>query len=123
MEEWRSSAKDFYTDLRETWERLVEELLLGKVVERFNTDVRTQSLKGVVVEDADYKIVFWAMKKVSERSGHDMPMGKAAAQPTLADMKADLKEIEAFRATIVKRKRQTEEQRKLLEQPPSATVA
>jgi ABC-type transport system involved in cytochrome c biogenesis ATPase subunit len=49
-EEWRAKAKDFYTDMRETWERLIEEVLLGKVVERFNTDVRTQSLKGVVVE-------------------------------------------------------------------------
>jgi hypothetical protein len=39
----------FYTDLRETWERLVEEVLLGKVVEQFNRDVKTQSLKGVVV--------------------------------------------------------------------------
>src|SRR3977135_4405403 len=33
---WRRSAKDFYTDLRETWERLVEEILLGKVVEGVN---------------------------------------------------------------------------------------
>lgn len=36
-DEYRSLAKDFYIDLRETWERLVEEVLLGKVVERFNT--------------------------------------------------------------------------------------
>ena len=51
--EYRSLAKDFYTDLRETWERLVEEILLGKVIERFNSDVKTQSLKGVVVDDDD----------------------------------------------------------------------
>jgi hypothetical protein len=122
-EEWRAGAKDFYSDLRETWERLVEEVLLGKVVERFNTDVRTQSLKGVVVEDLDYKTVFWAMKKASERSGHDMAMGKAAPVPTPTDMKADLDEIEAFRTAVAKRKRDTEEQRKLLEQPPVAEVA
>jgi energy-coupling factor transporter ATP-binding protein EcfA2 len=122
-EEWRAKAKDFYTDLRETWERLVEEVLLGKVVERFNTDVRTQSLKGVVVADADYKIVFWAMKKASERSGHDMAMGRAAPVPTPTDMKDDLNEIEAFRLAVIKRKRDTEDQRKLLEQPPAAEVA
>ena len=46
--------------------------LLGKVVERLNTDVKTQSLKGVIVDDEDYKTVFWAMKRISERSGHDM---------------------------------------------------
>jgi len=65
---WRRSAKDFYTDLRETWERLVEEVLLAKVVERFNSDVKTQSLKGVVVEDEDHKQVYWAMKRVHSRS-------------------------------------------------------
>jgi hypothetical protein len=65
-DEYRGLAKDFYTDLRETWERLVEEVLLGKVVERFNTDIRTQSLKGVVVDDDDYKTIYWAMKHVSE---------------------------------------------------------
>jgi hypothetical protein len=76
-EGWRRTAKDFYTDLRETWERLVEEVLLGKVVERFNSDVKTQSLKGVEIADEDYRTVFWAMKRVSERSGHDMAAGKS----------------------------------------------
>jgi len=33
-DEYRGAVKDFYTDLRETWERLVEELLLGTVVEQ-----------------------------------------------------------------------------------------
>ena len=96
---YRSSAKDFYTDLRETWERLDEELLLFKVVERFNSDVKTQSLKGVVVEHADYKTVFWAMKRVSERSGHDMAAGKNIPTPTPVDMKADLQEIDTYRLT------------------------
>ena len=122
-EQWRAEAKDFYTDLRETWERLVEEVLLGKVVERFNTDVRTQSLKGVVVEDKDYKTIYWAMKRVSERSGHDMAMGKAAPVPTPIDMKADLDEIDAFRLTVDKRKGEADKRRKLLEQPPAANVA
>ena len=122
-EEWRAQAKDFYTDMRETWERLIEEVLLGKVVERFNTDVRTQSLKGVVVEDADYRTIYWAMKRASERSGHDMAAGKAAPAPKPADMKADLDELDTFRLAIGKRKKDTEEKRKLLEQPPAAEMA
>jgi hypothetical protein len=47
------ASKGFYTDFRESWERLVEEALHYKVVERFNTDVKIQSLKGIVVEEAD----------------------------------------------------------------------
>lgn len=119
---WRRSAKDFYTDLRETWERLVEEVLLGKVVERFNSDVKTQSLKGVVVEDEDHKRVYWAMKRVSERSGHDMAAGKAIPVPTPADMKSDLDVIDQYRIHANKRKKDAEKRRIDLEQPPKATV-
>ena len=90
---YRAVAKDFYTDLRETWERFVEEVLLGKTVERFNSEVKTQSLKNVVVEDSDYKTIYWAMKRVSERSGHDMAAGKNVPAPTPDDMKADLDEL------------------------------
>lgn len=121
-EEWRRTAKDFYSDLRETWERLVEEVLLGKVVERFTSDVRTQSLRGVVIDDEDHKQVFWAMKRVSERSGHDMAAAKATPVPTPGDMKADLDTIDAYRAEANKRKAEVTKRRTNLEQPPKATV-
>lgn len=119
---WRRSAKDFYTDLRETWERLVEEVLLGKVVERFNSEVKTQSLRMVVVEDEDHKQVYWAMKRVSERSGHDMAAGKAIPVPTPAEMKSDLDVIDQYRIDANKRKKDAEKRRVALEQPPKATV-
>lgn len=121
-EEWRRTAKDFYTDLRETWERLVEEVLLYKVVERFNTDVKTQSLKGVVVEDEDYKMIFWSMKHVSERSGHDMASGKNAPTPKPTDMKTDVDEIDTFRLAVDKRRKDAAQRRKKFEEPPKATV-
>ncbi|TIW65199.1 MAG: hypothetical protein E5V56_07300, partial [Mesorhizobium sp.] len=119
---WRRSAKDFYSDLRETWERLVEEILLGKVVERFNSDVKTQSLKGVVVEDEDHKRIYWAMKRVSERSGHDMASAKAIPVPTPNDMKSDLDGIDQYRIDTTKRKKDAEKRRIEFEQPPKATV-
>jgi hypothetical protein len=56
-DELRKIAKQFYTDLRETWERAVEEIVLGGVVERFGTDVKTQSLKMVDVDDEDYRVI------------------------------------------------------------------
>ena len=121
-DEYRRLAKDFYTDLRETWERLVEEVLLGKVVERFNTDVRTQSLKGVVVDDDDYKTIFFAMKRVSERSGHDMAPGRNVPIPNLDEMESDLKVIDEYHAAIKKRRTATEEQRSKYEKPPTATT-
>jgi excinuclease UvrABC ATPase subunit len=63
-EDLRRYAKQFYTDLRETWERAVEEVVLGGVVERFGSAVKTQSLKMVDIDDNDYRIIFFAMKRV-----------------------------------------------------------
>jgi len=119
---YRGAVKDFYTDLRETWERLVEEVLLGKVVERFNSDVKTQSLKGVVVDDDDYVKIYWAMKRASERSGHDMASARNAPEPKLDDMQADLKELDDYQKIINKRRDATDKRRKLLEKPPAAIV-
>lgn len=119
-DEYRSLAKDFYTDLRETWERLVEEILLGKVVERFNSDVKTQSLKGVVVDDDDYKKIYWAMKHVSERSGHDMAAGRNIPVPKPDEMKTDLNTIDDYRIAIDKRRKATSDQRATFEKAPKA---
>lgn len=121
-DDYRSAVKDFYTDLRETWERLVEEILLGKVIERFNTEVKTQSLKFVIVDDEDYKKIFWAMKRVSERSGHDMAAARNAPIPKPDDLKADLKTIDDYRLAIDKRRHETESRRKDLERPPIAAT-
>jgi ABC-type transport system involved in cytochrome c biogenesis ATPase subunit len=121
-DEYRRLAKDFYTDLRETWERLVEEVLLGKVVERFNTDVKTQSLRGVVVDDEDYKQIFWAMKRVSESSGHDMAAARNMPVPRPDQMKTDLKVIDDYRVRIDKRRSATEKQREAYQKPPKAVT-
>jgi energy-coupling factor transporter ATP-binding protein EcfA2 len=120
---YRDAAKDFYTALRETWERLVEELLLGKVVERYSSGVQTQSLRGVTVDDNDFKTVFFAMKRVSEFSGHDQAAGKQVPTPKPDEMKADLDMIDNYRQLITKRRGQLETDRKLLEQPPKPKVA
>jgi hypothetical protein len=52
--------------LVESWERLVEEVLLNQVVGRFQPEMQTLRLKGVLVEDDDYKKVYFGMKRVSE---------------------------------------------------------
>ena len=95
----RQLAKQFYTDLRETWERTVEEVALGSVVERFGTDVRTQSLKLVDIDDEDYKVIFFAMKRASERSGHDQAAAKQIDAPSKHQMEMDLLELRGFIAT------------------------
>lgn len=118
----RKEVVNFYTGLRETWERLVEEVLLGKVVERFGTDVKTLSLKRVVVDDEDYRKIFWAMKEVSEYSGHDMPAGKNIPLPSLDDMAEALRILDEYRARVRKRSNEIQRQREIVEQPPKAQI-
>jgi hypothetical protein len=122
-EEFRRLAKDFYTDLRESWERLVEEVLLGGVVERFSSAVKTQTLKEVVVEDADYQTIYAAMKRVSEFSGHDMAAGRQLPSPDLNEMRRDLEAIEAYRNLVHRRKNDLRTRRAALEGPPLARLA
>lgn len=121
-EEMRLLAKQFYTDLRETWERAVEEVVLGGVVERFGIDVKTQSLKMVEVGDDDYKTIFFAMKRASERSGHDQAQARQIDPATKKQMAADLDELAAFVSSHQKKIKDVEARRKRLEAPPSATT-
>ncbi|CAM3469935.1 AAA family ATPase [Legionella longbeachae] len=116
----RRDIKDFYTDLRETWERLVEEVLLNNVVGRFDSDVRTQSLAGVIVEDSDYETIYWAMKHASENSGHDKANGNTIPFPKNDEIMGDVKKIEEFRNIIKKRRHECEDRRKALQNPPKA---
>ena len=119
---YRQGVEGFFTDLRETWERLVEEVLLSKVVERYGSDVKTQSLKRVVVDDADYKTIFWAMKRVSERSGHDMAAAKNTPVPKIEDLKKGVTELDKYRIKLRERSKAAEKTRRRLETPPKAAT-
>jgi hypothetical protein len=70
---YRRLVTDFYTGLRKSWERLVEELLFNGVVGRFQVGVKTQSLKGACVDDSDHKEVYFGMTRASEYSGQTEP--------------------------------------------------
>ena len=120
---YRESVEGFYTDLRETWERLVEEILLFKVVERFGSDVKTQNLKRVIVNNEDYRKIFWTMKRVSERSGHDMAAAKNMPLPKIDDMKKEISALQTYIKEIRARANDVEIERKKLEKPPIAKTA
>lgn len=121
-DEYRRRAKDFYSDLRESWERAVEELVLAKTVVRFVPDVMTGRLKDVTVTDEDYRIIFFTMKRASERSGHDMSAGRDIPQPSPDDMEVDLKMLDDFRIEVKKRNKETSDMRSAHENPVSAKL-
>ncbi len=121
-DEYRRQAKDFYSDLRESWERAVEEVVFRKTVQRFVPDVMTQRLKEVTVTDDDYRTIYFAMKRASERSGHDMSAGRDLPQPSSKEMEADLKVLDDFRIELDRRKKATSAVRSALENPVSAQL-
>lgn len=119
---YRERVKSFYTDLRETWERLVQELLLGGVVERFQLAVETQSLKQVLVTDDDYRRVFFGMKRASEYSGHDRAPGAQAILPSKDEIARDLVDLRSYAEELKKRNKKLGEDRKQLEEPAQGTT-
>lgn len=113
---------DFYTDLRETWERLVEELLLNGVVSRFQAGVMSQSLRGVRVEDEDYHRVYFAMKRASEYSGHDRARGRQISPPDPEKMGRDIEDLRQYTQELKRRKENIEKARRAIEKPPEGKI-
>jgi hypothetical protein len=122
-DEWRRICVDFYTDLRETWERLVEEVVFGGVVERYNPGVKTQSLAGVYLDDQDYLTIYANMAHVSELSGHDMAAARQIALPDKPGLKKDLAALNDYRSFLVNRRKETDARRRQKLQAPAPTVA
>ena len=116
-------VKSFYGPLRETWERLVEERLLNGVVSRFEVGVKTQSLRGVTVEDSDYHRVFGAMVKASRYSGHDGAVSFQTSLPNRSELRQDLDLIRSYEQELRKRMTSVETRRKALEDPVKVMTA
>ncbi|MGQ0334551.1 AAA family ATPase [Halomonas elongata] len=96
--DFRQASQEFYGLLRETWERLVEEKLLNKVVSRFERGVYTQRLSRLVdISGADTAKVDNAMGKCSTYfTGHDSAPAVGDSYPTIEEIEADLKNIKDF---------------------------
>lgn len=122
-DKYRRQVKDFYSDLRESWERAVEEVVLAKTVQRFVPDVMTLRLKEVTVTDDDYRTIFFAMKRASERSGHDMSAGRDMPQPSPDEMEADLNVLDNFKTELGKRRKATSDARLALENAVGAKLS
>lgn len=122
-EEYRRYCTSYYAALRETWERAVEEIVLNDVVRRFGSDVGTLRLAGVEVSDEDFMVVYRAMKRASEHSGHDQAAGRQIDVPSKAQMVEDWQELVGFRATKAKANKAAEDRRRQLAASPPKAAA
>jgi len=104
---YEKEAKHLYGLLREAWERGLEEVLLGGVVERFRPSVQTQRLSVVAdITHEDCQALDAAMTKCSRwLTGHDQAAAARAPVPEPTELKDDIEALESWVATIHKRRR------------------
>lgn len=104
-QEFRDPLTAIYTLMRETWERIVEEVLFNGTIQRFRPEVMTQSLKHACYDPADdYPAIFEGMKRCSHYSGHDRAADLPLELPDKADIDADLQALIDFHKKVSERK-------------------
>jgi energy-coupling factor transporter ATP-binding protein EcfA2 len=103
---YEKDAKYLYGLLREAWERALEEVLLGGVVERYRPSIQTQQVAQIAdITPEDCKTVETAMTKCSKwLPGHDQAAAARAPVPAPAELKADIDALDNWVATIRKRR-------------------
>jgi len=101
-EEYNKEVGILYGNLRETWEKLVEKLLLNSVVLRFGRDVQTKRVKRIVdISENDYKKIKKAMAKCSKYLvGHDESPKLNEPMPTPDEILDDISEIDEYRKEL-----------------------
>lgn len=119
--EWQSADKFFREDhpaayekeatylyglLREAWERALEEVLLGGVVERFRPGVQTQHIATIAdITAEDCRTIDAAVTKCSRwLPGHDQAAAARAPVPEPTELKVDIEALENWVAVIHKRR-------------------
>ncbi len=103
---YEKEAKHLYGLLRETWERALEEVLLGGVVERFRPAIQTKHIKVIAdISEIDCATLEVAMTKCSRwLPGHDQAAAARAPVPKPAELNADIAALEQWVANIRSRR-------------------
>lgn len=104
---YEKEAKYLYGLLREAWERALEEVLLGGIVERFRPGIQTQQIDVIAdISAEDCQTVDAAMTKCSRwLPGHDQAAAARAPVPEPAELQADLKALEEWVGAIRARRK------------------
>ena len=103
---YEREASLIYGYLREAWERGLEEVLLGSVVERYRPGVQTQQIGRIAdITAEDCRTVETAMSNCSKwLPGHDQAAAARADIPDPGTLKADIETLESWVNGIRKRR-------------------
>lgn len=98
-DDYEFDTKGIYGRMRDTWERLVEELLFHKVVQRFQKGVSTSELRYLTADPEILERIEMAMTRTSTFSHDNAVATDQIPQPDELD--ADMKELEEVTELIV----------------------
>jgi hypothetical protein len=103
---YEKEAKYLYGLLREAWERALEEVLLGGVIERYRPGIQTLQIAQIAdVSAEDCKAVETGMTKCSTwLPGHDKAAAAHAPVPAPAELQADIDALANWVGAIRKRR-------------------
>ena len=104
---FRPKIMGIYTKMRETWERIVEEVLFNNVVQRFRREVMTRRLEEACIDPTtDYPVIFEGMKRCSHHSGHDPAPDLPPGLPDSDQVDGDIAELRGFAERALARRRE-----------------
>ena len=103
---YKQHVRPVYSLIRETWERLVEELVLNGAVKRFGREIHTLRLSKVIdLTIDDYNMIENNMTKCSNMfSGHDSTGALIQSLPDAEEVRADLEILKTYTAQLRKRR-------------------
>ena len=102
---YRDSLVAIYTLMRETWERIVEEILFNGSIQRFRQEIMTQSLEHASYDPKeDYSPIFEGMKRCSHYSGHDKALDLPEDLPSREEIEADQQALTDFHEKVISRR-------------------
>jgi hypothetical protein len=123
-DERRDKVEHLYDLIRVGWERVVEEVLLRKVVSTYNPTVQTKLLKGVQVEFDDCLAVDTGMGKASRIIGAHRTAAASGTTtlPSNDEIDEDIRKLQDYLDFAHKRASKLEQERGAqLTSPPSAS--
>lgn len=105
-EVYEALAQRMYGQLRETWERAIEEVLLNGVIERYRNSVETKRVEVLAdIAAEDYALIDEGMSKCSKRmTGHDSAPAENSPFPNPEDLLSDIDELAGWAKAVRKRR-------------------
>ncbi len=108
QQEYNKAAGILYGYLRETWEAAIEDCLFNKVIRRFQAEVKTRSLREVIIEKSDCDTIEEEMSKCSKwMIGHSLSIQISDNRPSPYELQQDIGKLRNFDNAMKTRRKTT----------------